>query len=192
MGVRAEQRDKRLRDVREATWRLFQDQGYESTTVRQIATKANVATGTVMNFGGKETLLLALFETAIAEHMEPSPRQDATAVDAVWHHYKPYFDFYASVPELARSYGRILLSPAARGHPALGSQARDFNTLVARDISNRHPLAPENDAARMAEALFGLYIHALVAWVSSAATLDEATASFRQQIAWQLARFDNA
>lgn len=191
MGLRAKQRDERLREVREAAWSLFEDQGYEATTVRQIAAEANVSTGTVMNCGGKDALLLALFETAISEHMAPPPGPDGTKIEAVWHRYKPYFDFYATRPDLARSYGRILLSPAGRQHPALGSQARDFNALVAADISHRHPFASDDDAARAAEAVFAIYIHALVAWASGAATLAETTSAFRQQIVWQLARFDN-
>ncbi|GAB3256764.1 TetR/AcrR family transcriptional regulator [Arthrobacter pigmenti] len=190
MGIRSEQRDKRIREVREAAWRLFEDQGYESTTVRQVAAKANVSTGTVMNCGGKEALLLALFETAITGRMGPARSNDGTAVESVWQRYEPYFNFYASLPELARSYGRILLSPAGRQHPALGSQAREFNALVAGDIRHHYPRITDDDAARAAEAIFAIYIHALVAWVSGAATLDEATTAFRQQIAWQLARFD--
>ncbi|MET4782641.1 helix-turn-helix domain-containing protein [Glaciihabitans sp. UYNi722] len=190
MNARADGREGRLRAVKEAAWILFSETGYASTTIRQIAAKAKVSTGTVMSFGGKETLLLAQFEDGIAEHLVAPVFTTESAADAVWRFFEPYFEFYAERPELSRSYGRVLLSPAGAQHPALGAQAREFNSLVASEIGRRYPRAREADAAAAATALFAIYIHALVLWVSEAATLAQATAVFRHQVAWQLARFE--
>ncbi|WGW12144.1 TetR/AcrR family transcriptional regulator [Saxibacter everestensis] len=190
MGTRNEGREARMSAVRQAAWALFAGQGYESTTVRQIAVKAGVSTGTVMSLGDKATLLLGLFEAAIAEHMSPSRHEDDSAAEAVWRCYEPYFDFYASHPELSRAYGRVLLSPAGRNHPALGAQAQEFNALVARKIAAGYPQASESAAGLTAESLFASYIHALVIWASETTSLDQARSSFRRQITWQLARFE--
>ena len=53
--------DERRKEILEAATHLFREQGFEVTTVRQIARRAEVAAGTVyLYFASKEALLLAL------------------------------------------------------------------------------------------------------------------------------------
>lgn len=190
MMLRQEGRELRLRAVRQAAGRLFQEQGYDSTTVRQIAAAAGVSTGTVMNCGDKAALLLQTVEDAIDTLMpQANPvGVNLDPVEVVWRCYAPYFDFYAAVPELARPYTVLLLS-AGLDHPALGAQAEMFNTAVADRIRLSYPWAGEEEAALTAEALFAAYLHALLVWVSGVAELEAAVAGFRRQIDWQLIRF---
>lgn len=190
MVLRQQGRERRLTLVRETAGRLFREQGYETTTVRQIAAAAGVSTGTVMSCGDKATLLLQTVEDAIGALMPPvGPVEvDLDPVDVVWRCFAPYFDFYASVPELARPYTVLLLS-AGPDHPALGAQAEMFITAVATRIRLGCPGAGEEAAGLTAEGLFAAYLHALLTWVSGVAELEAAVAGFRRQIDWQLARF---
>ncbi|MGI8456775.1 MAG: TetR/AcrR family transcriptional regulator [Propionibacteriaceae bacterium] len=191
MTLRAQGREQRLRTVRETAGRLFREQGYEMTTVRQIASAAGVSTGTVMSCGDKASLLLQSVEDAIDALMPPvgdGVDPDADPTDLVWRCYAPYFDLYSAVPELARPY-TVLLVSAGGNHPALGAQADLFTEIVAGRIRSGHPQVGEEAARLTAEALFAAYLHALLLWVSGVAELETAVAGFRRQIDWQLLRF---
>ena len=170
---------------------LFTEQGFDATTIRHIAAEAQVSTGTVMSMGDKATLLLQIVEDAIGELMPRQPRRGGTPANAVWQCFKPYFDFFESQQELSRPYAKILFSRSAEEHPALGAQGRQFTALVADRITERLPHVSKPDGRLAAQALFSVYIHSLVTLIVDAATLDQAKAALRKQIAWQLARFEN-
>ena len=189
--LRQEGQEQRQLAVRQAAGRLFQEQGYDATTVRQIAAVAGVSTGTVMNCGDKAALLLQTVENSIDALMPPTNpvEVDLDPTEMVWRCYAPYFDFYGAAPELARPYTVLLLS-AGPHHPALGVQADTFNTAVADRIRLSCPQAGEEAAALTAEGLFAAYLHALLVWVSGVAELEVAVAGFRRQIVWQLIRFE--
>ena len=57
-GVRRSGQRERAGRVTEAAWDLFRTQGYEATSVREIAAAAGVSVGTVANAGGKAQLFL--------------------------------------------------------------------------------------------------------------------------------------
>ena len=194
MSVRAAGREQRTHAVKRAAWSLFVARGFEATTVRQIAAEAGVSTGTVMSFGSKSTLLLELFDDAIADRIgtEPPPSDDGVdgAVEAVWACYRPYFDFFGSQPVLARSYASVLFSGSVRQPAALGDQATQFNAYVAQVIAQRCQCARVEDAHRAADAIFAAYLHTLMRWATDLDDADSAIAAFAGQLSWQLARFD--
>ena len=190
MGVRSAGRKMRLDAVHRAAGELFGNQGYETTTIRQIAERAGVSTGTVMSVGDKASLLLGLITVAIDGLMPPRIRTDGPVRDLVWACYEPYFAFYAENPELSRPYAGILLGSSDRDFPALGDQAARFNTLVAAQIRAGLPGVDQSSAQATAETLFAVYIFSLVLWGSGSADLPGATAVLQQQIDWQLSRFD--
>lgn len=191
MGVRSEGRMERLDAVHRAAAELFRTQGYDATTIRQIAGRAGVSTGTVMSAGDKATLLLEVITQSIDDLMPAGVRTGAPAADLVWGCYEPYFSFYAANPELSRPYAAILLGSPDRQFPALGAQAKEFNALVAGQIRASMPAVDSGSATATAEALFAVYIFSLVLWASGSADLGGATAVLRGQIAWQLSRFES-
>ncbi|CAM3831147.1 TetR/AcrR family transcriptional regulator [Cohnella lubricantis] len=70
MNREAKKKLTRFRIV-EASMELFENQGYESTTVQQIATRADVAKGTFFNyFSSKEDLILELQGSLIRREIE--------------------------------------------------------------------------------------------------------------------------
>lgn len=190
MSVRAAGRERRTHAVKRAAWSLFVARGFEATTVRQIAAEAGVSTGTVMSFGSKSTLLLELFEDAIADRIGAEPPPSDDAVEAVWACYRPYFDFFGSQPVLARSYASVLFSGSVHQPAALGDQATQFNAYVAQVIAQRCQGARIEDAHRAADAIFAVYMHTLMRWATGLDDADSAIAAFAGQLSWQLARFD--
>jgi AcrR family transcriptional regulator len=191
-SMRVTGQQARRRAVSAAAWQLFTERGYEATTIRQIAERAGVSVGTVMSAGDKAALLLGLMEDAIGRLIEVPEPNGADAASVIWQRLRPFFDFYASMPELAKSYGRLLFTSSARQHPALTAQAAQFSDTLADDIRRCHPQVTDSDAAHAAEAIFACYLRALISWGTDAASLEDATAALREQIRWQLARFQPA
>lgn len=67
-GLRESHRRQRLARIREAAAALFEERGYAKTTIRDVASRAGVSPGTVMNYAGsKEDLVLMVFAAGMAE-----------------------------------------------------------------------------------------------------------------------------
>lgn len=190
MGIRSEGQQQRLDAVHRAAAELFGSQGYEATTIRQIAERAGVSSGTVMNAGDKASLLLDVITNAIDDLMPRTPGFGAAPAELVWRCFEPYFVFYDANPELSRPFAALLMGSPDREIEAMGRQAADFGGLLAQQILGCFPRIADRSAAATAEALFAVYIFALVQWASGAADLDGATAVLRRQIDWQLSRFE--
>jgi len=189
--TRAEARAATRHAVAQAAWSLFAEQGYDPTTVRQIAQRAGVSVGTVINAGGTAGLLLDLVESAIADRMSVASTATSDPAAAIWRRFAPYFDYFASMPELARAYGRLLFTDASRNHRALTTQADAFVDLIAGDITSGIDGVAPHDARHAADAVFACYLRALATWGSGAVDVSEAVTTFRAELAWQLARFDS-
>ncbi len=189
MGSRSAGRQLRLDAVHRAAAELFGSQGYEATTIRQIAERAGVSSGTVMNAGDKATLLLNVITAEIDDLMPRTTGFGGPPAEAVWLCFEPYFAFYNANPELSRPFAGLLMSSPDRDIEAMGRQAADFIALLAQQIRAAYPEVDDHSAAATAEALFAVYIFVLVQWASGKADLERAIAALRRQIDWQLSRF---
>ncbi|TVT53411.1 TetR/AcrR family transcriptional regulator [Amycolatopsis rhizosphaerae] len=118
---RAARREATRQRVLAAAERLFRDQGFGATTVRQIAAEAGVSAGTVMSVGDKDALLVAIFDGWIdavhrartAEHgAAPVPMSPGAAVDAVMALFEPFIRYFTLDEELSREYAAIIVRGA--------------------------------------------------------------------------------
>ena len=70
-SLRDKQRERRRRDIMDAAWTLIGEKGLDSTSIEEIAARAEVGTATVYNyFGSKSDLLHALFVRYIEQEAE--------------------------------------------------------------------------------------------------------------------------
>ncbi len=116
MGPPATRRQQQKKETRrlilDTAYALFEEQGYEKTTTRQLATRAGVATGTVFqHFPDKASLLVAAFEDdldAVVERaFESLPEADLRT--QLLHLVREIFGFYARSPALSRSLLKEIL-----------------------------------------------------------------------------------
>ncbi len=145
---RREQTHRRLLVAAE---RLFGIQGFDTTTVEEIADAADVAKGTFFNyFGSKEALLGELLYRRIEPLLSALPTGDATAGDRIWmllagirqelspyvHLYQRMFAYAMAHPDLVSPFGNQLTLAQAVAHLVRTGQGEgqfrpDFDAEIA-------------------------------------------------------------
>jgi len=107
-GLRAKQRERRERDILDAATRLIEAQGWENTSIEEVATEAEVGVATVYNyFGSKVELVQAIFARYIGELIEAGRKvisnHPTDAADGMALLYSTYVDV------IAHRFGRRLM-----------------------------------------------------------------------------------
>ena len=134
-GSRRQQQKAETRAlVLQAAYALFEENGYEQTTMRSVAERAGVALGTIfVHFPDKKALLNAAFEVDIgrvtAERFASLPPGDLRA--QLLHLARGYYQFYAARPVLARALVRHALIMTGPGGERIQAQLRDFIGLLS-------------------------------------------------------------
>jgi AcrR family transcriptional regulator len=168
MATRRAQRETTRDRVLDAARHLFFERGFEATTIRDIATAADVSVGTVIAVGDKRALLVTTFDDQIAaiQDRPPGPADHAAArptdtVDRVMELLEPFLTMYSANPALARDYGAVLMG----GRHGTGV----FGTLVPAFVDRIRAVleqvgAGADDAAAAGRTIYLAYLGVLFAW----------------------------
>lgn len=187
---RSEQQAATRQKVLAAAEQLFRTQGFKATTIRQIAAEANVSTGTVMAVGGKDTLLVSIFDTWITSvhndrHTELAPSTTTATTEDVLKLFVPFVGYFALDPELSREYTAILV----RGnHESV--IFRDLARALLAELETvlaRSPL-PRNQVGPGARTIYLAYLGLLMTASSGAITMPDAADQLRQTIDFVIAQ----
>ncbi|PTA69409.1 TetR/AcrR family transcriptional regulator [Deinococcus arcticus] len=177
--------DKRAR-IQAAALSLFTQQGYEATTIRQIAAEADVAPGTVFRYAtDKADLLLMVFHDVIAQAIEEAlapERLSGPLFQVLPGLFDPFFAFYEARPALASDFLRLVLFHDSPQRTRELEQGHAFVEQLAGLLRARQQageVATDLDPATAAFAIFSLYQACLVGWLSGGGTLAHA----REQLA---------
>ncbi|WP_166999521.1 TetR/AcrR family transcriptional regulator [Paramicrobacterium fandaimingii] len=176
---RAEQRATTRRQVISIADRLFRQQGFAATSIRQIALEAGVSTGTVMSVGDKSSLLAAVFEASIAQMQseqasQPSTAQlpdAASAPERITARLRPFLELFARDQELSREYAAVLV----RGTHETGiftQMADELTAAIANDFETSGMTAERASAA--SRAVYFAYLGVLFAWAGGNSTVHSA------------------
>ena len=167
-GLRQKQKERRRRDILDAAARLLVAQGYEETTIEEIAERAEVGVGTVYNyFRSKAELLMALFGQCADELLEQGeavlrnpPSEPVEAVSTLLctqfegvagRHDKVLFrEFLARTFTRDFGYGGVMATLAGR----LAAQVKE----LLEQLQKRGQLAPEVRTDEAAGVLYSLFI----------------------------------
>lgn len=206
--------DRRLRTeekIISAAADLFLEFGYKATTVRGIATRAEVSVGRVMTAGDKDVLLVRCYDRWIGQlqsgtHVLPAQARTRTravasvrtelasparggvkpaATSAVQNHlvgiFLPFLEFFAAHEDLSRDYAAALMRVV--GKPQV------FETLAA-DLQEKLSSSlvsigiSEAYALASAAALYDSYLGILFRWAASDMSLHEATEALSHSVAF--------
>jgi AcrR family transcriptional regulator len=165
-----------LRRIREATRALFAEKGFERTTTREIAERADIGTGTLFLFvRDKRELLLLVY----ADHLEATldrawrdlPPPATGLVDQLLFVFERLFRMYDEDQALARYLIKEQLDVSDRGSPHKQRMSALFDRLLEQlqhlvaDAQARGEIAGDAPARQVAWNAFAAYAAALHGWL---------------------------
>lgn len=171
---RAEQRLLSREKVLRAAEQLFREQGFEDTTIRQIAGEAGLSVGSVMAVGDKQGLLLAIFDGWIdAVHSErdgsPAPASSGDLVADVLSLFEPFVDYFARDRDLSRAYAATIVR-GKHDTPIFQDLGRRLTAEIAEALAGSG--CDSDTAATAARTIYFTYLGVLMT-VSNGAIPDE-------------------
>ncbi|WP_166983006.1 TetR/AcrR family transcriptional regulator [Paramicrobacterium fandaimingii] len=184
---RAEQRATTRRHVISIADRLFRQQGFAATSIRQIALEARVSTGTVMSVGDKSALLAAVFEASIAQRQNAQVSQHTSrgeqdaplAPERITAHLRPFLELFSRDQELSREYAAVLVRGAHQS--AIFAELAD--TLRAAIAIEFEASGMSHDRARTASrAVYFAYLGVLFAWAGGDSDVSTALAELQNVV----------
>jgi TetR/AcrR family transcriptional regulator, cholesterol catabolism regulator len=197
-GPRPSRRERskadKMRRILTAGEKLFSSQGFDGTTVQQIADEADVAVGTLFLYvSDKSELLLRLFHRAIDIELKPAARRLKAGrkfVPAVRRFLTDMMAPYQRDRELARFFWREFLFHQGEMRSRLDQQAREILEVLAAAIAAaqaRSEIDPRVEPSAGALEFYAIF-HSTLAFhladclpgESPGATLDALL-----QLAWQ-------
>ncbi len=127
--------DERTRRIVESAVELAEKGGFEAVRLRDVASHAGVALGTLYRrFRSKEDLLLAALEIEVLEHeraLERSPPQGDTPLERLASFFETMTRGLCRRPNLARA----LVRAVATGEPELTQKVAAFHTRLGALIT---------------------------------------------------------
>lgn len=189
-GRRERNKERKLQRIVRAGRALFVQRGFDETTTRAIAAKADVGVGTFFTyFAEKLDLLFHLFKEEVSSTEEEafaSLPEDAPLADQLAHVFGAFYAYYGTDVRLSRVFLKELLFLERGKRGEMLAYTMRFVGRVTEIVARaqaRGELPPAAEPARVAEHAFALYIGGLVAWVSGAfATPDLVRAHLRDQL----------
>jgi AcrR family transcriptional regulator len=186
-GKRAANKEDKRRRLKEAAWELFQSQGFENTTTKDIARRAGVATGTLFLYAKDKADLLFLvlherLEVAVDEGLR-SVDHDAPLVDQLIHVYSGFFAVYREAPDIARHFVKEL--PGANGPNAARVNGLTLSLLgqlsaLIEAAQRRGEVRADTQPILFANITFSLYFYALLSWLGGFVSFDGVLPVLRQ------------
>jgi AcrR family transcriptional regulator len=163
-------RDKMVR-IERAARTLFSRQGFEATTIRQIAEAADIGLGTVFSYAtNKHDLLVLIFQDEVGRAVDRAfaTVPDKPLLDRVLHVFGAIIAHHRGSPDLARVFVKETPFIDDRRHGIRDFMRDLFAGLTGfvDDAKSRGELEPDVPAALLVRNLFAIYFQAMQVWLS--------------------------
>lgn len=185
--------DKRER-IRAAAWDLFTTVGYDETTTKAVAARADVATGTLFLYArDKVDLLCLVMHARLSETVEARfatlPR-GAPLVDQLLHVFRGLFVMYGEHLALSAVFVKNFLGADGPNGQEVNALTFSFMHRLAALVqaaAARGEVAADIDPMRAAGNLFWLYFGALMSWLGGFSAMEAALdPGLREALALQI------
>ncbi len=193
-GRREANKAEKLRRIRAAALSLFSSQGYEATTLRQIARRARVALGTLSLYADdKSDLVVLIFNemvTGIIANAEKAAQRETSLLDRLTAFFAEFYkDIAANIP-LARTHHQLNFHAGGRHAAEYNAHRQRVFALIENMIRQAQAagrILSREDPALVARHVFFCYTAAARWWVAGekpdlARGLHELRELFRLQI----------
>jgi AcrR family transcriptional regulator len=175
LGLRERNKADKLLRIRQAAHELFTEKGYDHTTTREIARRADVGLGTLFSYAtDKRDLLFLIFNAEIEQVFaegERAAREKTLLIDQLIAFFRFYYRFFARQPALSRFMLRELTfyadgTEALRFQKGRDNLLRCLGELVAQAQSAGR-IGSREAPALIAQALFATYAAELRGWIGA-------------------------
>ncbi len=163
-----EKRDRILTAARD----LFGSQGFDATTMQQVASAARVAAGTLYLYARtKQDLLVMVFVEelgAVVDDSFATLPEDAGPLDALLHLYGAVVAHHAANLSLSRPFAKELMFVDNEHRPQMQTFMTAWRARIAEVLARaqrRGELSPATDTRLLAATSFGLFFYWMQSWV---------------------------
>ncbi|MER6417241.1 TetR family transcriptional regulator [Streptomyces sp. NPDC001137] len=169
LGLRERKKIKTREAIRTATYALIEEQGYDATTIEQIAERAEVSPSTVFRyFPTKEDIVLTdEYDPLMLEELRARPA-DESWIESVRHVMRKSLDFMAQEsPEVIRLRAHLGVQvPAVRSR--MYESMSETGRLMRGAIAERFGLDPDSLEVRVyAMSLIGGLMEVNMYWAEN-------------------------
>lgn len=175
LGLRERNKRDKLRRITRAAAELFERQGFEATTGRQICRRARIGTGTLFSYvKNKRELLFLIFREDAEQLLAEAPRRLApgqSLVDALSDLFAPFLGFYGRNPSLSALYVRELVFRSEEGTEGMLNLNRELGACVEallREGVESGALRPDLNLVMATTAVLAHYSFWVQAWLGVA------------------------
>jgi AcrR family transcriptional regulator len=175
VGRRESNKNDKLRRITDAARALFVANGYDDTTTREIAVRANVAIGTVFTYAANKRDLLFLVVNDelddIATKAEAIPRPDRPLLENLLAAFGQLYGFFSRQPQLARMTLREMLFYESSTQAIRFLAIRQRIILLAGEIvriaQRRGEVRRGEDADFVGWVIFSIFQVELRRWIAA-------------------------
>jgi AcrR family transcriptional regulator len=169
LGLRERKKIKTRTAIRDATYALIKEQGYDATTVEQIADRAEVSPSTVCRyFPTKEDIVLTdEYDPLMLDELRARPAGEPWTHSVRYVMHKAIDAMTAQDPEMVRARARLAVEvPAVRSRMA--ESMSQTGRLLRTALAERSGLAPDSLEVRVyAMSLVGGLMEVTLSWAEN-------------------------
>lgn len=194
-GLREKNKAEKLQRIRRAARALFVKRGYDDTTMRDIAKRAEVGFGTLFTYASdKRDLLFLIFNDELDDIVDSAfmrAAKEQVFLDELVAYFSGFYSFFAPQPELSRVVLREMTlylkgRQAEQFQASCGRMTGHLACLVTQARAARR-LGTREDAQIVAQALLSTFASEIRRWIAlDEPELKHGLARLRQMLALQI------
>lgn len=172
-GLRERNKIRKELLIRQAARDLFSERGFERTTLRDVAERADVGFGTVFSYAVDKAGLLAMVFVEALKELPPlfTDEQTGSPLDDLVVGLTRLFEFWARTPNLSRVMVQQMEFYVGNPHMdtilARRQQTRGEIAEWLRSLQARKLISATVNCDEAAATLFAIYTSALREWVAA-------------------------
>lgn len=173
MSLREKKKRKTREAILNAAIELFGKNGFEATSISQLAQKAGVGKGTVYSyFSTKQDILNAFCEGELEyvhEQLNTKTNPDAPVLEQLVTIFLAEFEYVTRTPEFGRLYMQEMLFPKKEmvlNHKELENKFLDMIFPIISRAQQRGELRADMELLHLCGHFFSLFILLVHAWYS--------------------------
>ncbi len=170
-GRRELNKEDKRRRIRDAAWSLFREHGFDATTTRAIAERAEIGVGTLFLYApDKDALLFSLFRDELGDIVTKRFARvpERALLDQLLYVIRGFYERYAEDPALARRFVPLILRLEGDALASYAALNADFFARVGALVEaakTRGEVRADVDGAVLGVNVLAIYAYFVLGWL---------------------------